>query len=213
MNQHDIEKYAQVFEQQGFLFLAEDEIPLSQAQWQALERLVNDVTYQKVVGGDTGDAHSVWVGRFINDVEYPQSLHAETDLLLDVVLSERLRRLFSGMLGASEPCVRRCQANRLKIGDFIGLHVDQDTTPDYHVTAIFQINENYQGGEFILLHPQLGRLTFKLPRRSILINRGDIPHLVNPVTAGERQTLACFLSSHAGATRNPRKPIQISEAY
>jgi len=206
------QQLAALFRQQGYVVLQRDEIPLQPAQWDQLQSLLERMDYAKVVGGDSGDAHSVWVGRFINDVEKPELLHDLTAAVLDIVMSSALHTFFGQLIGSYPLCVRRCQANRLLTNDFIGYHVDRDTTPDYDATAVFQFSDVYEGGEFVLYHPELGRQIVSLPKYSVLLNRGDIPHEVMPVTGGVRLTLACFFSTNFGATRKPRSAIKIASS-
>lgn len=212
MNVEQLEKWSADFHRQGYLVLPAEEIPMTHQQWQQLQSFVETVNYEKVVGGDTGDAHSVWVGRFVNDVEKPVSLSQLTPALMDIVMKGAMYTLFTTILGARPLCVRRCQANRLLSGDFIGYHIDQDTTPDYFATAIFQLSDDYEGGEFCLHHPRNGDVEFSLPKYSLLLNRGDIPHQVRSVTSGSRRTLACFFSTNFGPTAKPRSQIQLADA-
>jgi len=204
-----VEQLAEAFKQYGALIIHPDEIPLNAHHWQQLESILSSMDYEKVVGGDTGDAHSVWVGRFINDVHKPEYLHPQTEQVLEILMSPVMRRFFSDITGDSPLCVRRCQANRLMEGDFIGYHIDQDTTPDYKATAIFQLSSDYQGGEFIVHHPVRGDVPVDFPRYSVLMNRGDIPHQVKPVQNGVRSTLACFFSTNFGPTQKPRTEIKV----
>ena len=206
----NVKQLAGQFQQHGAIVVQREEIPLLPEQWRTLELLLKKMDYAKVVGGDTGDAHSVWVGRYINDVEKPESLHTLSAQVLQIVMSSRMHRFFSDIAGAYPLCVRRCQANRLLQGDFIGYHIDQDTTPDYKATAVIQFSDSYQGGEFILHHPETGDEVMDLPKYSMLINRGEIPHQVKPVQQGERLTLACFFSTNFGPTRKPRSEIKIA---
>ena len=177
-----------------------------------LESLLAQMDYAKVVGGDTGDAHSVWVGRFVNDVEKPESLHSLSEPLLEIVMKEKMHTFFGQLIGAYPLCIRRCQANRLFNGDFIGYHVDRDTTPDYTATAVFQFSDDFEGGEFILYHPEEGEKVVRLPKYSVLLNRGDIPHEVLSVKSGVRLTLACFFSTNFGVTSKSRSEIKIASA-
>ena len=94
-------------------------MPLVDSDWDMLESLLAQMDYAKVVGGDTGDAHSVWVGRFVNDVEKPESLHSLSEPLLEIVMKEKMHTFFGQLIGAYPLCIRRCQANRLFNGDFI----------------------------------------------------------------------------------------------
>ncbi|MGD8566500.1 MAG: 2OG-Fe(II) oxygenase [Gammaproteobacteria bacterium] len=203
------EQLAHQFEADGAVVILRDEIPLSTEQWRSVEAIVRDIEYARIVGGDTGDAHSVWVGRFVNDVDRPQLLHDSSEQLLNVLFSDPMQRFFGQIIGAQPLCVRRCQANRLFVGDFIGHHIDRDTTPDYLATAIFQLSDAFEGGEFVLYHPERGQYTVNLPKYSLVLNRGDIPHEVLPVQHGMRQSLACFFSTNFGPTHKPRTDFKI----
>jgi hypothetical protein len=207
------DQLAKEFTENGAVVIRREEIPLSAAQWQAVETLVRDIDYAKIVGGDTGDAHSVWVGRFVNDVERPQLLHEASERILALLLNDAMHQFFARIIDAQPLCVRRCQANRLFEGDFIGYHVDRDTTPDYLATAVFQLSEGFEGGEFRLFHGQRGEYTVELPKYAVLLNRGDIPHEVLPVKHGMRQSLACFFSTNFGPTRKTRSDFKIESGY
>jgi len=204
-----VKQLAEQFARDGALVIRPKELPLTSENWNALESILDQMDYEKVVGGDTGDAHSVWVGRFVNDVVKPEHLHRLTSHVLEILMSETMHRFFAEIAGESPLCVRRCQANRLFKDDFIGYHVDQDTTPDYKATAIFQLSGDYQGGEFVVHHPEQGDCVMQFPRYSVLMNRGDIPHQVKPVKAGVRSTLACFFSTNFGPTQKPRSQIRV----
>lgn len=198
------------FFEDGSALIPAAEIPLNAEHWDRIHALLDQVRYEKVVGGDTGDRHSVWVGRFVNDVAQPQALSEHTQALLDIVMSDTMQIWYQQYMQTPEAlCLRRCQANKMLPGDFIGYHIDQDTTPDYDLTFIFQLGESYAGGDFVVHHPNRGRESFHGPRGSIMVNRGDLPHEVTPVLAGCRKTLACFLSRNFGATRVPRQAIKI----
>jgi hypothetical protein len=206
-----VDQLAVEFQRNGAVLINPNELPLVDRDWQQLESILGSMEYEKVVGGDTGDAHSVWVGRFVNDVNEPVHLHPLTEKVLNILMNPAMDAFFSRITGESPLCVRRCQANRLMQGDFIGYHIDQDTTPDYKATAIFQLSGDYQGGEFIVHHPQVGDTAVDFPRYSVLMNRGDIPHQVKPVQKGMRSTLACFFSTNFGPTQKPRTPIKVDE--
>lgn len=208
----NVDQLAHEFQQDGAVLVSPDELPMSSTDWQHLESILSSIDYEKVVGGDTGDAHSVWVGRFVNDVEKPVALHPKTEEVLEILTNDTMHAFFAKIIGARRLCVRRCQANRLQEGDFIGYHVDQDTTPDYKATAIFQLSGDYQGGEFVVHHPGSGDRVVNFPRYSVLMNRGDIPHQVKSVKQGMRSTLACFFSTNFGPTQKPRSEIQVIPA-
>jgi len=196
----------------GCVLIPQQLVPLTTQQWRALLRLCENVNYEKVVGGDTGDAHSVWVGRFVNDVERPLPLSPTTPALFDIIMSPKMQAWYAECTGMAQPlCLRRCQANKMNHGDFIGYHIDRDTTPDYDATFIFHLSEGYLGGEFVAHHPQQGRLSFTTTTHQVMLNRGDIPHQVLPIESGTRLSLACFLSRNFGPSQKSRQLIKTED--
>jgi len=197
------------YHEQGCILIPPQQVPLSDQQWQTILRLCQNVKYEKVIGGDTGDAHSVWVGRFINDVNLPEHYSDNTPALLDILMSPEMQRWYSQCTGLEQPlCLRRCQVNKMNAGDFIGYHIDRDTTPDYDATFIFHLSQDYLGGEFVVHHPQQGKLSFRTREHQVMLNRGDIPHEVLPIASGTRLSLACFLSHNFGPSKKPRQQIK-----
>lgn len=197
------------YQDQGGSLIAESDVPLNSQQWDEIEAICHRVDYEKVIGGDTGDAHSVWVGRFVNDVQLPKAYSEHTPDLMRIIMSPAMQQWYSDCTGLKQPlCMRRCQVNKMQAGDFIGYHVDRDTTPDYDATFIFHLSQGYQGGEFVVHHPQLGQLRYVTRSRQVMLNSGDIGHEVLPVQTGTRITLACFLSTHFGPSQKPRQAIK-----
>ena len=195
-------------DEQGTLLFNENEIPLSRKEWQQLEELINKVEYEHVVGGDAGEGHSVWVCRFFNDIDKPTALHERSAELSAIVMSSKMKTFYKQFTGCDQLCLRRCQANLLYEADFIGLHKDQDSNPDYFATVVFHFGSEYAGGAFIT-HGQHGDQSYRPPARTALVNNCFIPHEVAAVERGERRTLACFLSKEPGRSNNPRRPFRI----
>jgi len=195
-------------EEQGTLLFSESEIPLSKKEWQQLEQLINKVEYEHVVGGDAGEGHSVWVCRFFNDIDKPTALHERSAELSAIVMSAKMKAFYRQFTGSDQLCLRRCQANLLYKADFIGLHKDQDSNPDYFATVVFHFGSEYTGGAFVT-HGQHGDQSYHPSARTALVNNCFIPHEVAAVERGERRTLACFLSKELGRSNNPRRPFRI----
>lgn len=183
-------------------------VPLTELEWQQLDGLMLEVNYEKVVGGDTGDSHSVWVGRFVNDEIRPMPLSELTTPLVALIMSEKMQQWYGFFVTDEKLCLRRCQANVMKTGDFIGYHIDQDTTPDYTATFVFLLNDDFEGGEFVTYHMDSDPNHYRSKKYNVLVNRGDLPHEVTPVTSGCRRSLACFLSKNFGNTVKPRQKIK-----
>jgi len=183
-------------EQQPTLLFKEEEIPLSNKQWQQLGHLLAKSDYQHIIGGDAEEGHSVWVSRYYNDVESPEALSALSEEVKSIVMSAEMRDFYQQFTGTDKLCLRRCQANRLGQGDYIGLHKDQDSSPDYLATIVFHFSSEYEGGYFQIDNDDaIAPRQYRPTAHMALVNNCSIPHQVTPVESGERLTLACFLST------------------
>lgn len=200
---------ASQFVDQGTLLFNAAEFPLTTEEWQEIETVLEDAEYEHIVGGDAGEGHSVWVCRFYNDVEKPVPLHPQSQKISDIVMSPKMKAFYKQIIGSDELCLRRCQANLLHEGDYIGVHVDQDSNPDYFATVVLHFDTEYRGGEFITRDQQRGDHSYSPNKRAALINDCSIPHEVSMVESGSRKTLACFLSKNFSDSNNHRKNFKI----
>lgn len=202
---------ARTFSERGTLLYAQQQMPLEREEWQQLETLLQDLHYDRVVGGDAKEAHSVQVCRFFNDVEKPEALHTRAAQIYALVMSAKMRRFYRRFTGSETLCLRRCQANLMQTGDFIGVHKDQDSNPDYIATVVFHFADNYRGGDFVTHDSGTGTARFHPQAQSVLVNNCTIPHEVTAVEQGSRLTLACFLATEFGPSRHQRKDFQIAD--
>jgi len=205
MPKYDIEK-------QPTLLFEEGDIPLTDKQWQQLAHLLAKSEYQHVIGGDAEEGHSVWVSRYYNDVESPQALSDLSEEVKTIVMSAEMRAFYQQFTGTDKLCLRRCQANRLSQGDFIGVHKDQDSSPDYLATIVFHFSNEYKGGYFQIdkddaITPQ----RYRPSAHMALVNNCSIPHQVTRVESGERLTLACFLSTSFTPNKVTPSAFKISD--
>ena len=200
---------ANQFVDQGTLLFNAAEFPLSSEEWQEIETVLENAEYEHIVGGDAGEGHSVWVCRFYNDVEKPVPLHPQSQKISDIVMSSKMKAFYKQVIGSDELCLRRCQANLLHEGDYIGVHVDQDSNPDYFATVVLHFDTEYRGGEFITRDQQRGDHSYSPDKRAALVNDCSIPHEVSMVESGSRKTLACFLSKNFLDSNNHRKDFKI----
>ena len=199
-------------EQKPTLVFAEDEIPLTEQEWQRLGVLLSDSEYEHIVGGDANEGHSVWVSRYFNDIESPEALNALSSDIEAVVMSPKMRAFYQRFAGTDMLCLRRCQANRLNKGDFIGEHKDQDSSPEYMATIVFHFSDNYSGGYFQTRNVTTKKQqSYKPSARMALVNNCSIPHQVTPVERGERLTLACFLSTSFAPNKKSRFTFKIDK--
>jgi hypothetical protein len=201
---------AQQFDEQGTLLFDKNEIPLNEEEWQQLETLIHAVDYEHVVGGDAGEGHSVHVCRFYNDVDKPAPLNEKSDEIKAIVMSKKMKAFYKRFTDTEQLCLRRCQANLLYKNDYIGLHKDQDSNPDYFATVVFHFGSKYRGGAFVT-HGEDGDSSYHPISKSVLVNNCFIPHEVTAVEQGERRTLACFLSKEFSDSKNSRQQFRMAE--
>ncbi len=194
-------------ERTGSLVFEKSRIPFTDEEWCRLQRLVMESEYEHIIGGDANESHSVWVSRYVNDIRQPVALNETAKKITEIVMSDKMRRFYASFTGTETLCLRRCQANRMFEGDYIGMHKDQDSNPDYYATIIFHLRSDYRGGRF---ETGDGRC-FHPPCFSALANDCAISHQVTPVESGERLTLACFLSKSFAENRKNRYRFRIGE--
>jgi hypothetical protein len=194
-------------EQQATLLFEEDEIPFTEQEWQQLAELLASSEYEHIIGGDANESHSVWVSRYFNDVQTPEALNVQSRDIEAIVMSAKMRAFYQRFTGTDQLCLRRCQANLLQKGDYIGEHKDQDSSPDYLATIVFHFSDDYTGGYFQTSVKQ----KYKPHAHMALVNNCSIPHQVTKVESGERLTLACFLSTSFGPNMKSRAAFKVDK--
>jgi len=194
-------------ETQPTILFDENEIPLTKEEWRDLLALLVRSEYEHIIGGDADESHSVWVSRYYNDVESPKALNDFSAEVAAIVMSPKMLRFYKQFAGAEKLCLRRCQANRMFKGDYIGEHKDKDSSPDYLATIVFHFSEEYTGGFFVTD----GGERHKPVVHTALVNNCSVPHLVTKVESGERLTLACFLSPSFAVNKQRCRAFKIGE--
>jgi hypothetical protein len=196
---------------QSTLMFNEQQVPLDREEWSRLAEIMAQSDYQHIIGGDAEESHSVWVSRYYNDVVTPEALSPYSEAVKAIVMSSKMRRFYKRFTGTDKLCLRRCQANRLDPGDYIGVHRDQDSSPDYFATVVFHFDSRYNGGYFETLPDNDTPISVKPRAYTALVNNCSVPHQVTPVNDGSRLTLACFLSTSFGTNTTVPKPFKIKE--
>jgi hypothetical protein len=199
-------------EQQATLLFEENEIPLTKQEWQRLAELLASSEYDHIIGGDANEGHSVWVSRYYNDIDSPQALNDLSGDIEAIVMSPKMLGFYQQFTGTEKLCLRRCQANRLQKGDYIGEHKDQDSSPDYYATIVFHFSEDYNGGYFQTGEPAKKPQRYKPKAHMALVNNCSVPHQVTTVESGERLTLACFLSTSFETNKNTPVAFKIDQS-
>ena len=200
-------------EQQPTLMFEQDDVPLTEQEWQQLADILGRSDYEHIIGGDANESHSVWVSRYFNDVVSPKALSEQSEEVAAIVMSPKMRNFYKQFTGTDQLCLRRCQANRLLEGDYIGEHKDQDSSPDYFATVVFHFSPDYSGGYFQTGSDERGGESkrYKPNGKTVLVNNCSVPHQVTPVEKGERLTLACFLSTSFAPNKNSPAAFKVDK--
>ncbi|BBM04054.1 2OG-Fe(II) oxygenase [Microbulbifer sp. GL-2] len=182
------------------LFFSKKKIPFTDSEWQVLRQLSNEVEYEEVTLSNTGDTHKTLVGRVAYDQfeNYTPKIinHEIASEVFQILLSEKMRKFYRGIVGSDQWAIPRCQFTILKNGGFISEHLDTDTNPHYFASIVLHFSSEYSGGKYIYmnylrneeveLHTEENSMVIALSSR--------FPHYVQPVSSGERRALTCFLT-------------------
>lgn len=200
----DLSQVRKVLARDGVVSLNDDAGLFTTDEWALLEdgAVHPGLPYEHVLIGDAGEPNLVEVGRLMTDVDRPRIANADQARPMLEVLGSRDRLvLLAELIGSGQVYMRRAQINRMHAGSFIGLHLDQDSNPDYTVAIVLQMGTKFDGGEFVVHPPHGATVTVKPKYRSITISRCDYPHEVRRVGSGIRTSLVYFVADHDSANR------------
>lgn len=198
---------ADALEKTGSAYLTGDTSLFTKDDWVRIEDIIfhRDLPWENVTVGDADEPNDVHVGRFMTDIDRPRLVNAPlSQTLLSILGSEQTLSFFKDVLKADELYIRRVQVNKMGAGSFVGLHLDQDSNPDYEISIVLQLGQFFSGGEFVVQADEATRHSYAPVYRSILVSRCDLPHEVQQVTDGARTSLVFFLSRHDGENRKKR---------
>lgn len=175
---------------------------------EGLQAACRKVPEETIVLGDAGEPNDLYVGRFMIDRpgELPTLVNRPvSDGVFHLLGQPRRRNFFTSLLG-SDLHIRRCQVNRMVAGSFIGRHLDSDSNPDYRVSIVLQLGQEFAGGEFVVYsekgHANALRPTFG----TVIVSDCRLPHEVKRVRDGERISLVYFLSERRMENRREPSP-------
>lgn len=207
MNDLRVEKPAEMLSETGSIYLPEETGFFTNAEWEEIEGIASssELPWEKVLIGDADEPNDLHVARFMTDIDRPRIVNDRlAERMLPILNSEKVNAYCRAALGANELHLRRAQINRMGKGSFIGLHLDQDSNPDYEISVVLQLGSNYGGGEFVVQCGEGNERSYLTDYRSALISRCDLHHEVRPVLDGERITLVFFFSRWDGENQRNR---------
>lgn len=88
--------------------------------------------------------------------------------------------------------IDRCQAHIYQKGDFLSIHNDTDSCPDYKYSCLLFFSNDYEGGEFKVYNHEICQ-SFKPRYGTLLVLKSGLMHEVCRVTKGMRKVIAFFI--------------------
>ncbi|MGJ3499910.1 putative iron-regulated protein (plasmid) [Piscirickettsia salmonis] len=181
--------------------------PFLLSDFMAIDELIDSVGLEGVVAGDAGDEHKLTVARFRRDIDLPVDLDPSSKDLMKIINSDKMQKFYRELTGFNGVCIRRAQANILRKGDYVGIHIDgvgdpkyQGSHIDYKYAVVLHFGLDYTGGDTVI-YPKSGAKNIRLPEYSMFIITGALPHEVEVVESGIRKTLVYFLSDNFGQSK------------
>ncbi|GAA5445269.1 hypothetical protein Misp06_03468 [Microbulbifer sp. NBRC 101763] len=188
-----------------YLYLRLDSHPLTQDKLKEIDSIASNLDYEEVLDGDAGDKHNLLVGRLRNDIDLPEDCSNYMQQVDLIINNEQMQQFYKGITGFGNVCIRRCQVNRLKVGNFVGLHSDMQGDPDkpdshldYQFAIVVHIDSYQQQGGETILHFADEVKRINIEPGAMLITDGNLLHEVTRISKGYRETLVYFLSDNFG---------------
>ncbi|MBN9343600.1 MAG: hypothetical protein BGN93_08260 [Acinetobacter sp. 39-4] len=172
------------------ILINEEELPFTINEWQALEKIVNKAEYEAPKKGDTDETLSLKVMR-AKKAGDPTNYNKP---LLKLLLKPELCHYLQHRLEMKNYFIDRVQIHHYQEGDFISMHCDNDSCPDYKFSLILHMTEEYEGGEFRVRDKNNNIKSFKVPKHTLLVTSSALSHEVTRVTSGERKVIVWFIS-------------------
>ncbi|CAM5502049.1 hypothetical protein SAVIM338S_03631 [Streptomyces avidinii] len=123
-------------------------------------------------------------------VEAPEIAQA----ILDIAASDEAMAFWADCFGLEKVTMRRAQTNFLYEGDSVGSHNDHEANPEYRISIVIGLTEDYTGGEFVAEISPEDHRRFRVNRGDILVAKPELQHAVSVVESGKRMSLVLFMS-------------------
>ena len=176
----------------GSILFSDHELPISKTEWKLLASLFQgaELNFETLFKGDTDEKLSLNCLRIKKQLDS----NISNQSIFNILTTPLFTKFLSKALCLSDFEIDRCQAHIYKKGDFLGLHNDKDSAPDYLYSCIISFSSNYSGGEFILYDKNKVE-RFKPLDKSLLIIKSGLFHEVKEVLSGERRVLVFFIKN------------------
>ncbi len=202
------------FDNSGYIYFEDGASLFSEEALEDINSLVlhEENKWEYIEVGDADENNSVYVTRFMTDVEFPKVVNpARAYKLISLLMSEKVIELCEELLGCNDLYIRRCQANRMAEDAFVGRHLDVDSNPDYEISIVIQLGEHFEGGNMLFYKDDSPR-KISPNYRSIIIADSKVEHEVTKVTKGSRTSLVYFVCRDRGKNKRDEKLMVQLEA-
>ncbi|MGW0532084.1 hypothetical protein [Streptomyces sp. NPDC003032] len=185
----------------GVVLLRMGEYPYSPEEIDELVTLCQKLPHPEGIG----EENRLGVGRILVDpvdvgrgergyepakVEAPET----AQMILGIVASERAMAFWADCFGLEEATMRRAQTNFLYEGDEVGFHNDHEANPEYRISIVIGLTDDYTGGDFVAQIAPEDQRRFRVNRGDILVAKPELQHAVSMVESGKRMSLVLFMS-------------------
>ncbi|MFD8725749.1 hypothetical protein ACFV2H_49430 [Streptomyces sp. NPDC059629] len=113
-------------------------------------------------------------------------------MILDIVASEQAMAFWADCFGLEKLTVGRAQTNFLHEGDGVGWHNDHESNPEYRISIVLGLSDDYSGGDFLAQLTPEDQRRYRVNRGDILVAKAEIQHAVSVVESGRRMSLVLF---------------------
>lgn len=185
----------------GYTILTEQELPISQEDWQVIEAEHASLDYKPGVKAATGEEVRN-VKYFRIKVSFLPEIHNQK--IWSILNSQKMYDIYKTIGYISNPHMDCCQAHIYGQNGLLGKHRDRDTAGSYECAGIMMLNDDYDGNEFVIFNNEINPATLKPPARSLVLTATDIPHQVNIVKDGDRRNICFFLSDGLCPPEEPK---------
>ncbi|NLU80790.1 hypothetical protein HCA58_20985 [Micromonospora sp. HNM0581] len=130
------------------------------------------------------------MGQQLPEVEAPETARK----ILDIAASKKAMEFWADCFGLEEARLRRAQTNFLYPGGEVGFHNDHESNPNYRISIVIGLSDDYTGGDFIARVTPDDERRIRVNRAEILVAKPELQHAVSEVKSGKRMSLILFMS-------------------
>jgi len=179
-----------LLKQNGFLLFSKDETPFTEEEW---EQLIDAFSPDKK---PYVERRISTTGKSAFATVYHAKLQEEDyrcDIIEKVIGGPKFTNFLRHICAGRHVEASRVQSHIYPETGYIAKHIDAELESYFICSCVITLNDGYEGGEFVLYHPNGTTMSLKLPKHALLITPSWYSHEVKPVTKGTRHTMLAFI--------------------